>query len=142
MKLHVAATWYMGPAFGTTNARHLLLVIVTICAVYLFGVSCIGPQHFVPFQSRFVYTVWTAIAILVCNIYTACGAIPAGHLTEPYKTLITPVLNSAFTTLRVTDSGTDLGFARVLWEQVLPTSADDEHANQQFMAQARAHGGQ
>ena len=120
MQLHVGGIWCMGPTFARTKRGLLILGVACISACILIGSASLGPLKFVPFQNRVTFTVWAAVGCLVSSWYLACGAGPGDQPSEPYTTLLTPVINSAFSTLRLMDCQTDMTFARVLWDQVLP----------------------
>lgn len=120
LNVHVGGVWRYGPKFCGKRASQVLISGVTICGVYLYLASCVGPLSFVPFQNRLASTIGHAVGILFMNVFSSCGGMAAEQPAQPHVSLLTPVTNAAFSTLRLVDSGTDMGLVRVLWDQVSP----------------------
>eukprot|EP00892_Ulva_mutabilis_P012516 jgi/Ulvmu1/9637/UM054_0069.1 len=91
--------------------------IGVLCMGYLQLSSFVGPIDFTPFQNRLVNTITTGLEVFLLHIYTATGATAAEHPAEPYQTMMVPLTNSAFSTLRSLDAFTDLGLVRLLWDK-------------------------
>lgn len=117
-EVYVAGVWRYGPHFTQTHAGQLVIGVATICSMYLFLLSFVGPLTFTPFQSRVASTIGSAIGVFLLCVFSACGGMAAEHPSEPHISLSTPVMTAAFSSLRLIDSGTDMGLVRVLWDQV------------------------
>eukprot|EP00892_Ulva_mutabilis_P012492 jgi/Ulvmu1/9615/UM054_0045.1 len=89
---------------------------VAFSLLYLRGFTWFTPRWHVA-----ALLVLSTNAVHVCGMWLRGPAHAASvlglALGEPYGTLLVPLSNSLFSTLRFMDAGTDLGFVRVLWDE-------------------------
>eukprot|EP00892_Ulva_mutabilis_P012454 jgi/Ulvmu1/9581/UM054_0011.1 len=115
--LHVIGMGYIGPGFALTKSAKACNAFGVLSMVYLLTASFVGPISFTPFQNRLVNTICTGMGLLLVYIYTSTGGTAAEHPADPYPTILAPLTNSAFSTLRSLDAYTDLGLVRLLWDK-------------------------
>lgn len=118
--VNVGGMWRHGPAFASSIPGQGMSGIAGATGFYLLAAASAGPLSFTPFHDRLVSTIWAAPTVYLMYTFAASGGTAAEHPVEPYQTLMTPLVNSAYSTLRVLDAATDLTFVRLLWEQVSP----------------------
>lgn len=121
--VQVVGMWLMGPAYGSTQFSKPFQLVGAGSGVYTIAASFAGPLDFTPFQDRLLNVTVTGLSCLLMYISSAFGGVAADLPPEPYQGLVLPLANSAFTALKLTDAGTDLGFMRMLWEQVCQAAA-------------------
>lgn len=110
--------WMYGPPFASARQGRSLVVFVALSVLYMSVVSIAGPKSYVPYGSRIVAVIAVSVAAVTFTCAAAFGGIPADHPSEPHKTILTPLSNAFFSTLRLMDALTDLGFVRILAAQV------------------------
>lgn len=116
--LLVAWIWRGGPLGGAAKNYKSVVPIMIGFLGYLTVSSFLGPIHYIPFENRLVNLFGTA----AYGYFMTCSGCLGGNMRDipavPYRSLLVPVVNAAFTTMRFLDVLTDLGFARILLDQV------------------------
>lgn len=123
-----ALLWRGGPLAAGSPACKAAMGICGVSNVILATASFVGSEKLVPFQSRLVNILGSA-CIMFCS-FASCllGGNAADHPAEPYRSLLPPLLTAASNTIRSVDTFTDMGFVRILLQQVRPRHASTSTA--------------
>lgn len=110
--------WRMGPMGAKAPFYAVLSVISTISLVMMVVAALAGPIRFTPFQDRLLFVVADAVSVFAKMWSGLNGSFAADHPPEPYTSIWPSMTNAAFTSSRLVDSLTDIGFVRILLTQV------------------------
>ena len=112
--------WREGPLVNSSAAYKVMLNTSVASIAYLVGAAFIGPITFTPFASRLGNIFGAASQLLLTFCTASLGGSSAEMPQTPHQSLWTPLTFAGFTSLRFLDVLTDMGFARILLEQVSP----------------------
>lgn len=113
-----AMIWHHGPAAASKPVFMGISAFFVVPTAFFLIASFIGPDSMVPYRSRL-----GNVAGCICFMFTgfcagALGGTAADHPPQPYSSLLPPLKNAAFSTLRFIDTMTDFGVVRILLQQV------------------------
>lgn len=110
--------WRYGPKAAKLKPCKALVIFVATTVLFMSVTSFAGPISYVPYRSRILTLIGISAAAFFFSCAAACGGIAADHPPQPHKSLMTPLLNACFSTLRLMDALTDMGLVRILATQV------------------------
>lgn len=110
--------WRNGPKASASKSCRALVSFVAVSVLFMAVLAFAGPMNCVPYRSRITTLMSISAAALLFSCAAASGGVEADHPSQPHKSLLTPFTNACFSTLRLVDALTDLGFVRILASQV------------------------
>jgi hypothetical protein len=117
---YIGAAWRMGPRFGGTCGLYTSLVVFVVAATLPTFIGFLGPYKLVPFGSKIIYTMVTALQLWAQVIALQNGLLNIA-CPHPPRTAVLPVIfNSAVTNVRLIDAVTDMALIGVLLHEVGP----------------------
>lgn len=120
--LYLAALiWRGGPLSASQPWYKSMAVIHSVASGFVLVASFVGPDDLVPFDSRIGNVIGSSCLLFSGLSSAMLGGNDADHPPQPYTSLVQPLKNAAFSTLRFIDNMTDYGFVRLLLYQVSPS---------------------
>ena len=113
-----ALVWRGGPVAAEASVGRSLGRIWAISSFFAVTASFVGPGNLVPFNNQMANLLGCACFIFSGFANGAFGGNPADRPQQPYTSFVPPVVNAAFSTLLFIDTLSDLGFVRILLQQV------------------------
>jgi hypothetical protein len=109
--------WRRGVVHAYTPECAVLLACFLIPGLIVPVIVFASPQHLVPFQNRFLYTVGMCVSLFTDFIAQRCGSTKEAHPAEPHQGILTLVVQPAILTVRTMDALTDISIVRMVLEE-------------------------
>eukprot|EP00892_Ulva_mutabilis_P012499 jgi/Ulvmu1/9621/UM054_0051.1 len=106
-----------GPAFAGTKPARIGVSIVAASLLTMSALAFAGPDQYVPYGNRVITLIGVSLAAFFVSCAAGCGGVAADHPYQPHKSLLGPLINATFSTLRLMDALTDMTFVRILATQ-------------------------
>lgn len=108
----------MGPEGAATQAYMVLSGVLAISVAVVEITAVAGPIRFCPFRNRLLFAVVDSVAIFASMVAALNGGSSSDHPAEPHTSIWPSIAKAAFSSLRLVDCLTDIGFVRILVTQV------------------------